>query len=932
MKSPSPALIFAACLLMPLPLGSQIIDPQVDVIEVAPGDRFLRWQAQAGYTYFIQASDPNTHLEGWIWAPCIENSSTPTEISYEIGTTAEKAFFRLHYTDQSPPSGTSLEDWDADGDGLSNQYELSIQTNPLNPDTSGDGISDGWAVAHGLNPLLDNSAGLFQSTTTTNLAAYQAGVQANSGATLDDHDADDLNNEEDVDPNDTDLNWQRAGNAAYVLVDLEVPSTAGQARDINDKGEVLFDTGIWSAGQFIPIEALPFQSIRPGPGEDNDSDYEVEANFWTSFNDTQQLTGYATLNYSNGPFTGPIGTVLQWTPGALYSRHAPSALPYYDYNDGDASPVGISDSGVVFSRFTYVTGASPTHTSIARILVTAANGTHQSLLSGQDGWHPVGSQGYSDVSGNGWLISNTASTLNGAADYRLALWDPSQTLISLPSAANGFFSPLHLADLDEDQILIAAGTQSGTNSDVFIGENGNTKHLPSLSGKKIRLFAGDGTGITSDGKLWRNGELIPMRDLCQQWADLEDDDWTLQPLKANKHGVYLIQAVDTTETSNWFLINPARLEIRHQLEAKWILPGDLRVSKWESAWSSTGTFNESFIDAGAPSDIDRIRVVVEGFLPPEKRKIFISSTESQNGEHDDDPTEMTLTEIVGEESGSHRRYESKPFILVADENDNRFNKDNQTDDQTHMVSLGSELVISADPAASEPLIRIPIKEKKIIDVTVKLLWQGEEGPRPPTMEKLTSSLKVTSEIYAQAGIRLNWNVQVSKVELFGVNLGDGLRLDHDVSQGVLDAEGLAVLNHYATPNDADVVCLFIDGQIKTGASPDDLVGGIAIEDNIESADFSELLLYWSQNVSNAFKGTFLVSAEEATVVTMGHELAHILTLRHPEEEKEPFEFDDGRNVMHSPTQHTGSYLHDTKRFREFQQTRMHNSQFVENPE
>jgi hypothetical protein len=293
---------------------------------------------------------------------------------------------------------------------------------------------------------------------------------------------------------------------------------------------------------------------------------------------------------------------------------------------------------------------------------------------------------------------------------------------------------------------------------------------------------------------------------------------------------------------------------------------------------------------------------------------------------------MTLTEIVGEESGGHRRYESKPFVLVADEIDNRFNKDNQTDDQTHMVSLGSELVISADLAASEPLIRIPVKEKKIIDITVKLLWQGEEGPRPPTMEKLTSSLKVTSEIYAQAGIRLNWNVQVSKVELPGVDLGDGLRLDHDVSQGVLDTEGLAVLNYYATPNDADVVCLFIDGQIKTGASPDDLVGGIAIEDNIESADFSELILYWSQNVSNAFKGTFLVSAEEATVVTMGHELAHILTLRHPEEEKEPFEFDDGRNVMHSPTQHVGSYLHDTKRFREFQQTRMHNSQFVENPE
>jgi hypothetical protein len=548
------AFIPVVCLFASPRSGSQIADPEAEIIEIPAGDRFLRWQAKAGHTYFIQTSDPNTHLENWIWAPCIESRESDAEISYEIGTTAAKAFFRIHHTDQSPPPGVSLEDWDADGDGLSNAFELSIQTNPLNPDNSGDGIPDGWAFVHGLNPLLDNSGGFFQSTETTNLAAYQAGVQANPNATLTDRDGDFRNNDDDVDPNDADLNWQRAGEASYVLIDLDVASTAGQARDINDKGEVLFDTGIWSGGEWIPIEAEPYQGIRPGPGENNDSNYEVNASNWMFFNDARQLTGYAELEYSGGPHSGQVGSVLQWTPGDSYSRHAPSALPFFDYNDGEASPFGISDDGTVFSRFDHLAMDGPEPVPTARILVTAANGTHQGLLSGQDGWHPIGSHGHSDVSGNGWLATNTASELYSAANHRLSLWNPSQTLVSLPAQANGFFFPLHLADLDEGQLLIAAGTQSGIDSEVFLSESGTAKHLPSLSGKNLRLFAGDGTGMTSDGKLWRNGELIPMRDLCQQWEELKDDDWSVQCLKANKHGVYLIQLSNPVEVEPRFSI------------------------------------------------------------------------------------------------------------------------------------------------------------------------------------------------------------------------------------------------------------------------------------------------------------------------------------------------------------------------------------------
>lgn len=45
---------------------------------------------------------------------------------------------------------------DSDGDGLSDQEELALGTDPHNPDTDGDGYSDGVEVANGFDPLVKN--------------------------------------------------------------------------------------------------------------------------------------------------------------------------------------------------------------------------------------------------------------------------------------------------------------------------------------------------------------------------------------------------------------------------------------------------------------------------------------------------------------------------------------------------------------------------------------------------------------------------------------------------------------------------------------------------------------------------------------------------------------------------------------------------------
>ena len=144
-------LLFTAILAAFSPLAAQEQNSELITVD---SDKFLRWYGHDERTYFIQVSDPNDHLRRWTWAPIIETGNDE-DISYEVDGTADKGFLRLWFSDQ-PTTDPDGDDFDYDG--LTNWDEVSVhQTNPMEWDTDGDGLSDFWEIEKGLDPNDDGS-------------------------------------------------------------------------------------------------------------------------------------------------------------------------------------------------------------------------------------------------------------------------------------------------------------------------------------------------------------------------------------------------------------------------------------------------------------------------------------------------------------------------------------------------------------------------------------------------------------------------------------------------------------------------------------------------------------------------------------------------------------------------------------------------------
>jgi hypothetical protein len=275
------------------------------------------------------------------------------------------------------------------------------------------------------------------------------------------------------------------------------------------------------------------------------------------------------------------------------------------------------------------------------------------------------------------------------------------------------------------------------------------------------------------------------------------------------------------------------------------------------------------------------------------------------------------------------------MILVSDTVDNKFNNDNQDDDQTHVVTLGSNMEIRYKSTTGDLVGNLPIKKMKTVNLDVKVLWQGD-GVDPPLdfVNQVKGDIKVAREIYAQVGVYLNVSLNHYKISDPDIDFSDGLLLETTEYAGSLRPEGQKLLNQYARvqqPSQNDVVCLYLKSTIFSRSTIPETIGGIAIPDNSEwRVLVPNSPLHWDDDVSTAYNGTFLVAGSNSYLkkATLAHELGHCLNLLHTNQEVDSECINSTRDVMTGGSLSYLLQLNDSKRMQKFQQTRIHQNKFA----
>jgi len=554
-SNPPDGLIRPEIVHVPAVYGEENGQPVITTPEAVT----VTWPVIPGKQYTLQLS-VDLSPESWInvGESFIANGNTPT---YGFPTAeAANCFWRVATSDvdtdgdeltdaEEHQIGSNPDLLDSDGDGLTDSEEVENGTDPNDPDTDGDGLSDAEEVEFGTDPKKTDS------------------------------DEDGQTDGTDADPKEILVDWVKTSEAAYVLIDIDGPP--GEiARDINDKGEVLFDRGIWSGGEYL---ALPVPESISGsfPNGEEVQTYEVDPIGYLGFSSNYKMVGWSHVRYTSGEASGGDGTDTAWASNPNQSpTHLADDIPFNFYNVLSLHPLGIDDTGRTFTRngYAFFTPPSTEWHEKRRIVVSGlAGGSAPVFLEPTSGFFVDGDswQLHADVSNSGYLVTNTSSDIEDSpnATYQLAMWDTSLNELTLPAGSDGWFYPVHVNDLPNGKPALAA-TKAGSGGDCVFLKNpsGQMEKCESLSGKKVRIFAGDGTAMTSDHQIWRNGKLIPMRDLCKRFGELLDDGWNLHPFKSNKHGAYLLVAagpngeqgnkiavpirVDGVNTT----VNPANLE------------------------------------------------------------------------------------------------------------------------------------------------------------------------------------------------------------------------------------------------------------------------------------------------------------------------------------------------------------------------------------
>ncbi len=713
---------------IPAVMGEENGQPVV----ISPEVVTVSWPTLVGKRYALHFS-PDLSSGSWLEVPQSDfiGDGNIHEFNFETSG-GEKCFWRVAITDV-----------DSDNDGLTDTEEHTLNTDPQDSDSDDDNLADGEEITIGTDPN-----GQFS-------------------------DEDDLPDGIDAVPGDTLVDWERTSEGLYALMDIPVPADQ-TPRDINDNGDILFDTGIWMDGGWQELLAPEMSGgFAREQNEEGNTSYESLPTGWTAFNNDRQLVG---TSECSAMFTPDPGSTQGGGESTFYSAiswadisqpqyceelavHLPAAM-----RGGSFDPLGIATDGRKAAVVSYVEDMNPDPEiddlkSRTKLVILSPDGGDPEFLTPPDDYLIYNNHS-SDrrVTASGWIICPSYKTTTPdpegepVTSRRIDVWKPDNTRINVSgNFPNVDLQRLNLTELPNGRIGIAGGAEDNSGSRVLLEDTGHSlADSTSLSGKGIQTMAGDGSGITRDHQLWRNGKLTPMRELCKRYGELLDDGWQLIPLKANKHGTYLIQAEGPAGQKATKLA--VKVEI---LDAAKKPVKELRVTDMEKSLTEQGDFIlDSGVKAGVDGDLDRFYIRIPGLFGNHSASLQLSTVDNADSSYNDDATEITLY------SQGEAGYESKSQALVSGAVDAEIatleNVVPGTPEpvskhkRTHNIQLGgnvrlANLLIDGASAALDSKIPVPIKE------TVKLNFVVVSDSNAPD---ITSELKITNEIFASTGIRI----------------------------------------------------------------------------------------------------------------------------------------------------------------------------------
>lgn len=305
-----------------------------------------------------------------------------------------------------------------------------------------------------------------------------------------DSDGDGLLDIDDAVPGDRLIDWKKAPESSYILIDVDVPDEGGSAQDLNDKGEILFEHGIWSGGDWIPRQAQDGSGTVPIT---DGAEYDIHYGPNWFFNDSRHLLGVAGITFTTTEAAGGSGIAyptfwptVQSSPSLIYDT-----ADMWDNCAWSFWPVGVSKNGDMAIRITLMRGPNPGTAPTQTIDRFDSSGARTGSMNSTGGYHPSGAWQHGDTTSSGWLASNLAresTEAQPAAAYKVGLWNDSNTLQTLPAEAEGWGYPIRVSDVPNSKIALVAGQWSGSvhKGRVFLSDaNGDMKYSSSLSDQKL---------------------------------------------------------------------------------------------------------------------------------------------------------------------------------------------------------------------------------------------------------------------------------------------------------------------------------------------------------------------------------------------------------------------------------------------------------------